>query len=70
MPACKHDASAFFILKVAQIICLKYNNTCALQIIAQIVYSAGIDADNSWSKNVVLAVFYNSCLFTIAKLYN
>ena len=26
------------------------------QIIAQIVYSAGIDADNSWSENVVLTV--------------
>ena len=70
MPACKHDASAFLFLRWLKSLCLKYNNTCALQIIAQIVYSAGIDADNSWSKNVVLAVFYNSCLFTIAKLYN
>ena len=70
MPACKHDASAFLFLRWIKSLCLKYNNTCALQIIAQIVYSAGIDADNSWSENVVLTVFYNSCLFTIAKLYN
>ena len=70
MPACKHDASAFLFLRWLKSLCLKYNNTCALQIIAQIVYFAGIDTDNSWSENVVLTVFYNSCLFTIAKLYN
>lgn len=57
MPACKHDASAFLFLRWLKSLCLKYNNTCALQIIAQIVYSAGIDTDNSWSENVVLTVF-------------